>query len=77
MGESKMITKEDISYRVSGYGFTALIPKGSRVIPATNLPQGGYWVEPWQGMSDEAESWERNYGFHVTEDEVINQTTED
>jgi hypothetical protein len=64
-----MKTIEDINYQ-GVTGLITVIPEGTNVIPATNLPQGGYWVEPWEGMSDAAESWQRNYGFHVTVMEV-------
>jgi hypothetical protein len=65
-----MKTARDIEYKAAPYGFITIIPAGTPVIPATNLPQGGYWAEPWPGMSDEAESWERNYGFHLEDNEV-------
>lgn len=65
-----MRTKEQIDYRCMPYGHIATIPAGTPVTPATNLPQGGFWVDNWDGMSDKAESWGRNYGFHVTTEEV-------
>lgn len=65
-----MRTKSQIEYQAAPYGRIATIPAGTPVIPATNLPQGGFWVEPWEGMTDRAESWGRNYGFHVASDEV-------
>jgi hypothetical protein len=65
-----MRTKSQIEYKAAPYGRIATIPAGAQVIPATNLPQGGFWVEAWEGMTDKAESWGRNYGFHVTSDEV-------
>jgi len=52
-------------------GSCAVIPKGTLVIPADNLPdKGQYWAEPWDGMDDAAASWMRNYGFLLREDEV-------
>lgn len=65
-----MKTKSQIEYQAAPYGSIATIPAGAPVIPATNLEKGGFWVEPWEGMTDRAESWGRNYGFHVTSDEV-------
>lgn len=65
-----MKTKNEIHYHVAPYGLVTVIPKGTEVIPATNLPAGGHWVEAWEGMSDNAESWQRNYGFHVTDADV-------
>ena len=64
------VTKAWIDYQSAPYGKIAHIPAGIPVEPATNLPQGGYWVQPWKGMSEQAESWQRNYGFHVTEEQV-------
>jgi hypothetical protein len=52
-------------------GRTYVIPAHTPVIEATNLPQGGYWAEPWHSQFDvETDSWMRNYGFHLTDDEV-------
>ena len=59
-------TPKAIDYQSAPYGRITTIPKGARLIPASNLPQGGYWVESWRGMSEKARSWARNYGFHVT-----------
>ena len=65
------VTKEVIEYSTEPYGFVVVIPKGTKVVPATNLPgEGKYWAEPWEGMSDYAESWQRNYGFLIQEDEI-------
>jgi hypothetical protein len=66
-----MKTKADIYY-VTATGKT-WIPKGTPVIPATNLPDGGWWAEPWEGMSELAESWQRNYGFLLKDDEVTDE----
>ena len=66
-----MKTKYKIPYASFPYGTIATIPAGMSVRPATNLPEGGYWVdEEWDGMTDEQQSWMRNYGFHVTDEEV-------
>jgi len=65
-----MQVKYKIPYAAFPYGTIATIPAGTPVVPATNLAKGGYWVEQWDGMTDEQESWQRTYGFHVTDDEV-------
>jgi len=65
-----LVTSKDIVYKVAGRGHIATIPKGTPVIDASNLPIGGYWVLRWVGMTDEQDSWWRNYGFHVWETEV-------
>jgi hypothetical protein len=66
-----MKTRADIDYRAAPYPQSiATIPAGTPVIPASNLPSGGYWVQPWPGMSASAESWQHNYGFLINDDEV-------
>jgi hypothetical protein len=63
--------KNDIRYTTAPYGYIATIPAGTPVIPATNLPKPGqYWAEPWEGMSDQAESWHRTYGFLLDSSQV-------
>jgi hypothetical protein len=50
-----------------------LIPAGTRVTPADNLPgEDGeqFWAEPWPGMSKREASWQRNYGFLLDTEEV-------
>ena len=64
-----MKTKREIQYRAL-LGWIATIPAGTPVVPADNLPEGGYWVLPWPEMNEDAKSWNRNYGFHVTAEEV-------
>lgn len=66
-----MKTTKPIEYSCAPYGHIATIPAGTKLTPATNLPDGGFWAEPWEGMSEQAESWERNYGFHITNDDLI------
>jgi len=66
-----MKTKYKIPYAAFPYGTIATIPAGISVIPATDLAEGGYWVdEEWDGMTDEQQSWMRNYGFLLTDEEV-------
>jgi hypothetical protein len=66
-------TKRDIAYKATPYGFICEIPMGTQVIPASNLPREGgdrWWAESWKGMSTMAESWMRNYGFLVDDEDV-------
>ena len=66
-----LVTNRRIDYRAAPYGHITTIPEGTTVIPATNLPEPNqYWAEPWEGMSDHAESWERNYGFLIDGEDV-------
>mgnify|MGYP001581173763 CR=1 FL=1 len=63
-----MVTNRPI---ICGYGLLSkpvIIPAGTEVIYASNLPHGGYWVEQWEGFdvdNDELETHQRNIGFHV------------
>jgi hypothetical protein len=63
------VTTKPIEYKAAPYGFIATIPAGSKVVPADNLPDGGYWVEQWEGMTEVEEAWGRSYGFHLTEED--------
>lgn len=63
---------------VQGYSFISgrnvTIPMGVKCIPATNLPQGGYWViGDWCSLvahkhHEEITSWRDIYGFWVSEE---------
>ena len=60
-----MRTKSEIRYSMEWSG-VAIIPAGTPVRPARNLPgQGMYWVLGWPGMDEVEESWLENYGFLV------------
>lgn len=66
-------TKEDTEYRCHPYGWRVVIPKGTPVSRATNLPDDDnptYWVEPWEGMTGQELSWLGNYGFLLESFEV-------
>ena len=69
-----MKTKTAIEYVSVPQGYVATIPAGTEVVEATNVPshdgQKRYWAEPWVGMSEEAESWARTYGFLLDASEV-------
>jgi hypothetical protein len=64
-----MKIKKDIQYHSTPYGFIATIPKGTSLIPATNLPNHKeeklFWAKEWQNMSDKEKSWMNNYGFLI------------
>ena len=62
-----IVTNKPIDYRSAPYGQIAIIPRGTPVIPADNLSgiPGKYWAEPWEGMTEEEQSWQRNYGFLI------------
>ena len=64
------VTKRKIRYEAAFYGYITTIPKGTQVSPATNISNGGWWVESWPEMSEIAESWKRNYGFHLCDEEI-------
>jgi hypothetical protein len=59
-----MKTANDTIY-LTPYYQKIVIPKGTTLKKATNLPQGGWWASNWRGMSDAEKSWARNYGFHI------------
>lgn len=66
-----LVTNRTVQYRAAPYGHVATIPEGTPVIPATNLPDSDqYWAEAWDDMSDQEESWLRNYGFLIDADDV-------
>ena len=70
-GSKRAVVKEDVEYRSPPYaGTIATIPKGTPCSYAQNLPDGGWWVEAWDGMNDFEESWHRNYGFLLSDEEV-------
>lgn len=66
-----MKTKENIVYREIPFGFIVTIPKGTSVIPATNLPyKDKFWVKSWLEMDQKALDWFNNYGFLVSNNDV-------
>ena len=66
-----MYTSRNIRYKFGlGSKLVENIPAGTPVVPADNLPQGGYWVEQWEGMSYAARCHQSAHGFHVTEDQI-------
>ena len=72
-----MRTIAETAYRCHPYGLMVVIPKGTPVKLATNLPEDGhkkYWVEPWYGMTDQELSWLGNYGFLLESYDVEEDT---
>ena len=68
-----MITKNEIVYKAAPYGYVATIPKGTRVMRATNLPEedgAQFFAEAWGGMDTIETMWHRNYGFLLGPEEV-------
>jgi hypothetical protein len=68
-----LVTKENIRMGFAGTLHKVIIPKGTKVIPASNLPEDSkikYWALPWKGMSQEEKSFQRNYGYGLEENEV-------
>ncbi|KKN10466.1 hypothetical protein LCGC14_1036470 [marine sediment metagenome] len=71
----KYQTRAPIEYEATFGLFRCLIPAGTPVEVATNLPTLAgnglqFWVMGWDDMGDEAASWGRNYGFLLGEDDV-------
>ena len=63
-----------IRVRPNGFGLPIWdidLPAGLAVIPANNLPQGGYWLaECPEGVSEEVALWIEEYGIHLDREEV-------
>ena len=69
-----MKTTKDFDYCAAPYGHIAIIPAGTSVQKANNLPEKDgkpqYWSKGWRGMNKYQRSWKDNYGFLLTHDEV-------
>jgi hypothetical protein len=68
-----MKTQSPIEYKFNSYLKKAIIPAGTTVVPASNLPSEGgkrYWSKGWRGMTKAERSHQRNYGFLLTHAEV-------
>jgi hypothetical protein len=65
-------TSRDIPYNMEWAGKT-VIPRGTRVMRATNLPGNSYWAKGWRGMKEKERSWERNYGFKIEAEDVVSK----
>jgi len=65
-----MKTKRDVARNWGWTRKSVVVPKGTPVTPADSLPQGGYWVQPWPGISRELASWVETYGFLVDKEDV-------
>jgi hypothetical protein len=67
----KIVTRTEIEYRAAGTLARHIIPAGTQCVVADNLPgDGQYWACEWDGMDLLAESWQRNYGFLLDENDV-------
>ena len=70
-----MVTNQDTEHTYGGYK-KVTIPKGTPVVPASNLPADSsikYWIDKLPShlaSNDEIDSHHRNYGFGVGGDEV-------
>jgi hypothetical protein len=70
----KYKTNEDIKYYKGWTSKFILIPKGSAVYPATNLPEGsGFWLKElpkdyWEDFT--AIDWHTNYGILIEKEQV-------
>ena len=68
------VTKEEIEYKAAPYGFIAIIPKGTPVSPAYNLPDDmKYWAHEWHDIENDAKNWCHSYGFLIEEYQTIIQ----
>lgn len=67
----RIVTTEEIEYRPAGTLSRFTLPAGTACIPADNLPgEGQYWACEWVGITPEAASWQRNYGFLLDSSDV-------
>lgn len=78
--------KDDLHTSYGWANKKVTIKRGAYVTPADNLPEGGYWVvvgahtdilddrpNLTRYAPDDVRSWAKVYGFHVTEDQVIDE----
>lgn len=70
-----MRTKKETTHYIGMLNTPVKIPKGTKVIPANNLPQPNdseiaYWAESWRGMTEQAKSHMRTYGFGLRKQDV-------
>jgi hypothetical protein len=68
-----MKTLKDINYHTPYPQLQPVIPAGTEVIPATNLPGTSkikFWACAWDGMTEAEESWLRNYGFGLSNEDM-------
>jgi len=66
----EMVVSGDTEYTIAGHK-KITIPAGTPVEYASNQPDGGWWVKEWQGMSPLEDSHMRNYGFLLSDDDVV------
>tara|TARA_R110002012_G_scaffold203645_1_gene373035 strand:+ start:189 stop:395 length:207 start_codon:yes stop_codon:yes gene_type:complete len=63
------VTRETLEFKIN-WIVRVTIPAGTSVVPATNLPQGGFWVETWEGITDAERSIVEGQGIHIEDEEV-------
>lgn len=70
---SVYMTNKITSHRLGLHGPTIEIDMGTDVIPATNLPDGGYWIIPPNdfGGNEDIKRHIRVYGLWVPQEDVI------
>lgn len=67
----QLVTKDPIQVRWGWGMHVALVPKGTPVLEATNLPDPDvYWVQPWAGMTMGEISWVHCYGILISSSEI-------
>tara|TARA_R110000824_G_scaffold183185_3_gene364169 strand:+ start:1827 stop:2051 length:225 start_codon:yes stop_codon:yes gene_type:complete len=65
------ITIKAIEYKPYPYNTVFIIPAGTKVNKAENLPAGKFWARKWYGMDKYALSHYDNYGFLLEREEVM------
>lgn len=70
-----MDNEYNVTIRDLEYWDGTIIPRGTRVVPADNLPQPNdsniaYWAEPWEGMTEAQQAHMRTYGYGIEADDV-------
>ena len=65
-------TSRDIPYNMEWAGKT-VIPRGTRVMRATNLPGNSYWAKGWRGMKGKERGWAGTYGFKIEAEDVVSK----
>jgi len=68
-------TAKEIQYASASYIHPAYkgitIPKGSPVEPATNQPEGKFWVSGWEGIDEIWQNHLETYGILLDTTEVV------
>jgi|Laugrespbdmm15dd_1035085.scaffolds.fasta_scaffold318744_1 hypothetical protein len=70
-----MKTRKEIKISVQGGRQNMIIPKGTRCVPAKNLPEDDkkvYWVKPSWKMDRNTKNGIWSHGILLTEEEILN-----